>query len=164
MATNLITDLRWRTIRDEIKKELEAVVSGVVHGFVRFDQGDDTERYRKKHIPKGSQSGKIDAWTIRRIDESREYLTNKEIEVSIVVGLDFWFELVDEKATQDTFDDIVDDVKTAFQAPIRLDCNAELQGPIQLTEEDHRRFAGRLVHHAELQTLVRHRVFQQSFR
>jgi len=162
MPTNVVLNLRWRDIRDQIVAELEDVVSGRVHGFLRFDNHSNEERFRKKFIPSGSS--KINAWTVTRAEQSREYLTNREIESFTAVVLDFWYQLDDEAASQDTFDDIVDDVIFHFQEPIRLSGEVELQGPIQLTISDHRYFAGKLVHHCELQTVARHRVFQNTFR
>lgn len=164
-AVNLIPNFRWRVVRDELREELLAVPSvELVHKFLRFDrnENENDERFRKLHIPEGS--GIINAWAIHRIAEEREYDTNRETIVRVAVAMDFWYQLDDKKETQDTFDDIIDDVKTALQEPIRLDCEVELQGPVQLTIEDHRYFAGKLVHHAELQTLVEARVFEDNFR
>ena len=166
MAVNLITDFRWTTVRDEIRDEMLAVPSVVlVHPFLRWDgqRNANEQRFRKKFIPEGQAI--INAWTIMRVSEDREWLTNREILIQVIARLEFWYELNDDEDSQDTFDDIVDDVKTRFQAPIRLDSTVEIQGPLLLTVEDHRFFAGKLVHHAELETVVQHRVFQdQPFR
>lgn len=166
MAVNLITDLRWTTIRDEIRDELLAVDSVIlVQPYVRFDgtRNRNEQRFKKKFIPDDG-TGIINAWSIRRIEETREWDTNREIMVNILVGLNFWYSLDDDEGTQDVFDDVVDDVMTALQEPIRLDSEVELQGPAQLVTSDHRFLAGELVHHAEIQTLTEHRIFQSTFR
>lgn len=160
---NLIDRLDWSLIRDNVVQEMEAIDSVVkVHNRLRFDQFSQEERFKKLFTPQGSS--RINAWTIQRLARTTEFDTNREYEVTTTVGLDFWYQVDDRQDTQAIFDQIIDDVFFQFQEPIRLDCTAELQGPMQLVEEDHRYFATELVHHAEMQTLVKHRVFQNSFR
>ena len=169
-GVNLIQDLRWTRIRDALSDELIAIPSvKLVHPYIRWDidkqqqrKSQNEQRFRKLHIPDGESI--INAWAISRIEETREWDTNREIIVRILVALNFWYELNDDAASQDTFDNIVDDVMTALQEPIRLDCEVELQGPAQITELDHRYFATKLVHHAEIQTVTEHRVEQKTFR
>jgi len=165
-GVNLVTKLRWIPIRDEIKAELEAVDSVVlVHPFLRWDgvKNANEQRFQKLHIPNDGK-GIVNAWAISRESEDREFLTNREYECTINVDLHFWYSLNDSESTQDTFDEIVDDVLDRFEEPIRLSCEAELQGPIQLAAIDVRYFAGKLTHHALLQTTVLHRVYTNQFR
>lgn len=163
--SDVVTSFGWREVRDQIKTELETLsVVKLVHPFVRFDGrlNNSEERFRKKHIPTGES--RINSWALRRIEEQREFLTNREYQVHIIVGLDHWFEVDDDEETQDTFDDTLDAVLTHFQAPIRLTGTVELLNPMQLVTEDWREFAGRLVHHAEFQFDAQHLVHQNTFR
>ena len=166
MAVNLVTKLRWIPIRDQIKVELEAVPSVLlVNPFFRWDldRNANEQRFRKFHVPDNGK-GIVNAWALSRESQSREFLTNREYQIFTEVSMHFWFELSDADETQDTFDDIVDDVLDRFEEPIRLSDEVELQGPIQLASTDHRYFAGKLTHHAELTTVVSHRVFTNQFR
>jgi hypothetical protein len=165
-GVNLVTKLRWIPIRDAIKAELEAVPSVLlVHPYLRWDspRNANEARFEKLHIPADGK-GIVNAWAISRNSQTREFLTNREYLVVTDVSLDFWYNLDDPKGSQDIFDEIVDDVLDRFEEPLRLSCEAELQGPIQLASEDHRYFAGKLTHHAELTTTVQHRVFTNQFR
>jgi len=165
-AVNLVTKLRWIPIRDEILTELLAVPSVVLaHPFMRWDgvKNANEQRFQKLHIPNDGK-GIVNAWAISRESESREFLTNREYLCTMAVDLHFWYSLNDSEASQDTFDEIVDDVLDQFENPLRLNCEAELQGPIQLASVDVRYLAGKLTHHALLQTTVSHRVFTNSFR
>lgn len=163
--SDIVTSFGWLDIRNQIKTELESV-NGVelVHPFVRFDKSrnNSAERFKKLHVPSGGRY--INALSLRRIEENREFLTNREYQVHILVGIEFWYELDDERETQDEFDTIVDAILTHFQEPIRLGGIVELMNPMQLVAEDWRQFAGELVHHAEFQIDAQHLVHQNTFR
>jgi len=153
----------WDVLCDQLVAELAAVPSvGRIHNRLRFDAFSNEERFKKKFQEEGS--GKINAWTVTRVSQVREFFSSCEYLVNTNVVFDFWYTLDDENDSQRVFDKIVDDVLERFQGTLRLECLAEIQGPIQLVDEDHRYIAGCLVHHAELTTDVQHRVFQNTFR
>jgi len=165
MSTNLTTNYRWTTVRDAIRTELLTISSVVlVHPFLRWDGNlnNNEQRFLKKFQPLGANI--INAWTISRLDQTKDFLTNRETLVRTLVAMNFWYSLDDDKASNDTFDNIVDDVVDHFDEPIRLSGAVEIQGPVNIAEEDFRFFGTKLVHHAELQTIAQHRVFTNQFR
>ena len=163
--SDVVTSFGWATVRDQLQAELETLsIVRLVNPFVRFDghHHNSADRFRKKHIPDGGRY--IDSFTLRRISEDRAFLTAKEYQATILVGIDYFYEMDDDRETQVTFDENIDIVLTHFQEPIRLEGRVELMNPMQLVTEDWREFADRLVHHAEFQTEVQHIVYQSTFR
>lgn len=165
MPVNVVSEFRWTTVRDAIIAEMELVESvKLIHPYLRWDGNlnSNEQRFLKKFIAPGGKI--INAWALSRGSEIREYLTNREILAQIIVQLDFWYEIDDDAGSQDTFDNIVDDVLNQFEEPIRLSDTVELQGPMQMPTSDHRYFAGRLTHHAELTSILQHRIHVTQFR
>lgn len=165
MSSTLVTQTSWPVVRDEIIGELESVEGiKLIHNRIRWDKkrNSNEERFRKLHTPRGSTT--VNSITVSRVAQEREFLSNREYIARTAVSVHFWFELDDDRDTQDDFDQLVDGILLQFQEPIRLDSQVEILHPINLVEEDHRWLAGTLVHHAEFLLTVQERIRQNSFR
>lgn len=153
-----ITTFRWNEVRDVLAGFLKDVESvKLVQPYPRFDRNrldgaENEKRFRDEMIPDGDDI--INTWVIHRASQTQELFTNKKYLVRAIASIHFWYELNDEEGTQLIFDDIVDEVIDLLRGHIRLEKLVEQQGPASLITSDHRYFAGRLCHHAQIDTLV----------
>lgn len=152
------TKFDWRVIHDALARFIQDVPSvKLVQPYPRFDRNrvdgsENEKRFRDEMIPPGEDI--INTWVIHRASQSQELFSNLKNMFRAIAQIHFWYELDDEAGTQIIFDNIVDDVIDLLKGKIRLENLVEQQGPAALVVSDWRYLAGRLCHHAQIDTVI----------
>ena len=148
--------MRLANIREQVKAILSGVSGiGVVHDYERWE---DTWQKFLEHYKDPDE--KINGWTITRNATPEKWLTNVEyirVYELVIRGI---YGLKDENATELVFQDLIEDICTAFRNKDTLNDTCETIAPelgslsghagVQVVLVENRMFGNVLCHYCEL--------------
>ena len=100
----------------------------------------------------------IHGWTISRERVDERWLSNKEVVRVHHFKIRAYYGSQDSAATEDTFQDILEDVSDHWRSDFDMDGTAEQRTPLQFPVIDYRLFGGVLCHYAEGTTAITERL------
>lgn len=147
----------WEVVRKALDKYLKETSGiSVVHSYPRVR--DDKHLTRWKELITSKSESRINAWTISRVSMAASFSSNRHTTVVHKARLTGFLEHNDDKASQNEFDTIVDNVLIQFIRRFNLDGAVEVQGPAQLLEEGLDTIAATFVHRAEIEIDCQQRI------
>lgn len=142
-------------IREQIKAILSGVSGiGVVHDYDRW--ASTWEKFLDQY--KDEATGKINGWAITRTKTPEEADSFEKHARDYEFTVRGFYGLKDEDASEIVFQDLVEDICTAFRTNFTLNSTCDESGPMQVVLVENRVFGSVLCHYCELSIMARERV------